>query len=671
MRPFLEIDHLDRSFTLPDGGQYIALKNIHFQMNRGEFVTLMGQPGCGKSTLLNIVAGLQQPTHGGVILEGRQVGDPGPDRMMIFPHYPLLPWLTVRENIAVAVDEVMSDLLLIERQKIVESYIHKLNLQSVAHQRPEKLSSSIKQRVAIARALSLHPKLLLLDNPFANEDHFSRRDLQIQLMSICAEARVTCLLVTSDIDEAILLSDRIILLTNGPEAHIGLILDIKIPRPRNYMQMINAPDYYPLRHEIIYFLNQQQRAKYRKAITSVLHRSANGPEKPHLTIGFVAVTDCAPLVVAQEKNFFADYGLTKVTLHREDSWEAIAQGVATGKLDAAQMVAGMPMAMTLGMKGMPPIPTVTALTLSRNGNAITLNKQFYHEGIRSLEDLKNAILQNRQRRYRLGMVHPASMQNLMLRYWLATGGIDPDLDVELKVIPPAQMIHQLQAGHLDGYCVGDPWNSRAIYENLGFVIATDIDFWSGHIEKVLGVTEVWANAYPQTHIALVKTLIDACEYCDDRRNREEILHLLCQSQYVGSSPVYTRPGFIDPYNRGTGAGPEILFNYNQFYVDKTNCPDPVESLWILTQMARWGIIPFPRNWIDMIERVLRPDVFGEAARDLGLPDISYERRPLKLFDGTIFNPNHPLDYLENVVIKREVKVEEILLEPLVGTFPLT
>lgn len=663
MRTFLEIDHVDRIFILPNGNHYIALKNIHLGIKQGEFVTLMGQPGCGKSTLINIVAGLQQPTQGGVILAGRQVRDPGPDRIMIFPNYSLLPWLTVRENIAVGMDEVMPEVSIAERQQIVESYIEKIGLQSVAHQRPEKVPSHVKQRVAIARALSMRPKVLLLDNPFATEDNFRRRELQMKLMSLCAEAGVTCLLVTPDIDEALLLSDRIVLLTNGPEAHIGLILDVNMPRPRDYMAMINDLNYYPLRHEIIYFLNQQQRAKYRKAMTAVFRSSESGLEKENLTIGFIAITDCAPLVVAQEKNFFAEYGLTGVTLQREESWEAIAQGVATGKLDAAQMVAGMPMAMTLGMKGMPPIPTVTGLTLSRNGNAITFNKQFYQQGIRTLEDFKAAIVREPQRRYRLGMVHSASMQNLMLRYWLAGGGIDPDRDVELIVIPPAQMMRQLASGHIDGYCVGDPWNSRAIYEDKGFVIATDIDFWPGHVEKVLGVTEVWANTYPKTHVALVKTLIDACEYCDDRRNREEILELLCQPQYVGSSPIYTRPGFIDPYNRGTGAGPELLFNYNQFYVDKTNCPDPVESLWILTQMARWGIIPFPRNWIDMIERVLRPDVFGEAARDLGLPDVSYERRPLKLFDGTIFNPNHPLEYLENVAIKREVTIEEILLEP--------
>jgi nitrate/nitrite transport system ATP-binding protein len=146
------------------------------------------------------------------------------------------------------------------------------------------------------------------------------------------------------------------------------------------------------------------------------------------------------------------------------------------------------------------------------------------------------------------MVHPASMHNLLLRYWLASGGIDPDQDVTLTAIPPAQMVANLKAGNLDGYCVGEPWNSRAVYEGLGYVIDTSLDIWAGHPEKVLGVKEEWVAKYPETHLALMRALLKACEYCDDRRNREEIMGLLCQPQYVGSLEDYTRPGFLDPYN---------------------------------------------------------------------------------------------------------------------------
>jgi nitrate/nitrite transport system ATP-binding protein len=251
------------------------------------------------------------------------------------------------------------------------------------------------------------------------------------------------------------------------------------------------------------------------------------------------------------------------------------------------------------------------------------------------------------------------MHNLMLRYWLASGGIDPDRDVALTVIPPPQMFSNLKAGNIDGYCVGEPWNSRAVYEEQGFVIATDLELWSGHPEKVLGVREEWVNKYPQTHIALVKALLEACAYCDDPRNREEILQLLTLEQYVGSAPEYTRPGFIDPYNRGTGEKPQKLPRFNQFYVDKTNYPDQIEGLWLMTQLARWDLIPFPKNWVNILDRVRRVDLFGEAARELGFVDIGHDRGPIQMFDGTVFNPDDPLEYLNSLEIKRQIRVEEI------------
>lgn len=172
----------------------------------------------------------------------------------------------------------------------------------------------------------------------------------------------------------------------------------------------------------------------------------------------------------------------------------------------------------------------------------------------------------------LGIVHPTSMQNLILRYWLAAGGIDPDRDVKLIVLPPAQMLSNLKQGNIDGYCVGEPWNDRAVYEQVGYVIATALDIWPGQPEKVLGVREDWANKNPQTHIALVKALLEACEYCDNRQNREEILEIVCRPEYLNASPEYTRIGFIDPYNRGTGEKPQPTYAYNEFYVNKANYP---------------------------------------------------------------------------------------------------
>lgn len=662
---FVEVDHIDRIFPLPNGKTYTALKNIDLQIPQGEFISLIGHSGCGKSTLLNIIAGLDKATTGGVILEGREVREPGPDRMVVFQNYSLLPWLSVSENITLAVDEVYQNKPKGERKSIVEHHIDLVGLRAAANKRPGQLSGGMKQRVAIARALAIRPKLLLLDEPFGALDALTRGGLQEQLMNICNESNLTCVMVTHDVDEALLLSDRIVMLTNGPEAQIGQILDVEIPRPRKKLEVVNHPSYYGLRNEIIYFLNQQKRAKQRKARQQVAQnmavaREGNGLEKINLELGFIPLTDCAPLAVAKEKGFFEKYGLTEVVLSREPSWKEIAKGVGTGRLDAAQMVAAMPLALTLGAGDKPPIPMVSALNLSRNGNAITFSKKLYDEGVRTLADFKQAIAQTPDRVHTLAMVHPASMHNLLLRFWLASGGIDPDIDVNLTVVAPPQMVSNLKAGNIDGYCSGEPWNSRAVHEDLGFVVATDLEIWAGHPEKVLGVTEEWANKYPQTHLALVKALLEACEYCDDWRNREEIIEILCRPEYVGSAPEYTRPGFLAPYDRGDGTEPVQMYNFNQFYVNKTNYPDRTERLWMMTQLARWGLAPFPKNWQEILDRVCRADIFGEAARDLGFLDTGRDPHTM-IFDGIVFDPENPIEYLNSLKIKQPIQIQEVCL----------
>ncbi|GAB4302893.1 MAG: nitrate ABC transporter ATP-binding protein [Geminocystis sp.] len=657
MSNFIEVDHVDKIFPLANGGEYIALRNIDFSIQKGEFISLVGHSGCGKSTLLNMIAGLLNPTHGGVILEGKEVTEPGPERMVVFQNYSLLPWLTVRENIALAVNRVLRHYPEGERKAIIEENIALVGLRHAANKRPNQLSGGMKQRVAIARALATKPKVLLLDEPFGALDALTRGNLQESLMQIVQENHVTCVMVTHDVDEALLLSDRIVMLTTGPEAHIGQILEVPIPRPRQRLEVVNHPSYYSLRNEIVYFLNQQKRSNKNKVTASPQVIARNGLEKINLNIGFIPLTDCAPLVIAKEKGIFAEYGLEEVNLVREDSWQHIARGVAEKRLDGAQMVAGMPLSMTVGAGGKPPIPIITSLVLSRNGNAITLGKKFQEMGVTDVHGLREIIHQTPDTVHTFGMVHPASMHNLMLRYWLASGGIDPDNDVNLTVIPPPQMIANLKAGNIDGYCVGEPWNSEAVLQDVGYVIATDLDIWASHPEKVLGVREDWAQAYPQTHLALIKALMEACAYCDDRRNREEIVEILARPEYVGVEQKYIRPGFVDPYNYGTKTEP--LLRFNQFHVDRANCPGRVEALWILTQLARWGYTPFPRNWVEIIDRVRRPDLFGEACRQLGIPDLESDRTSFQLFDKMVFNPDDPIGYLERFTIRRNFEVSEI------------
>jgi nitrate/nitrite transport system ATP-binding protein len=675
MPAFVEVDHIDRVFDLPGGGQYIALKDIELYIRQGEFVTLIGHSGCGKSTLLNIIAGLDNASIGGVTLEGSEVRAPGPDRMVVFQNYSLLPWLTVRENISLAVDEVYQNKSAGERRSIVEQHIDMVGLRHAATKRPNELSGGMKQRVSIARALAIRPKLLLLDEPFGALDALTRGSLQEQLMKICNENKLTCVMVTHDVDEALLLSDRIVMLTNGPEAHIGQILEVDLPRPRKRLEVVNHPSYYKLRNEMIYFLNQQKLLKKKKALQAkqkqeVLQTpkiqdsvtpvivSRNGLEKTNLEIGFMPMVDAAPLIIAKEKGIFAKYGLDSINLSRETSWKEISKGVGTGKLDAAQMVAGMPLALTLGAGDKNSVSVVTSMTLSRNGNAISLGRKLYNSGVKNLADLKEAIQGDVDKNVALGVSHPASIENFLLRYWLAAGGIDPDKDVTLTVVPPPQMAAALQSGTVDGFCVGGPWNNRVIQAELGTAIATCLDIWPGHPGKVLGVREDWAEKYPQTHKALVKALLEACEFCDDMRNREELAKILSRPEYLNLPLETIRPGLVAPVDKGDGKQAQYLPTYYQFYVNQTNYPDRSETLWILTQMARWGLVSFPKNWVEVIDKVCRTDVFGAAARELGFLDVP-KSNPIHLFDGKEFKSSEPIKYLDSLVIKRQINIEEV------------
>ena len=290
MLAFIEIDQVDRIFPLADGGRYIALKNIDFKIQQGEFVSLIGHSGCGKSTLLNMVSGLDKPSSGGVILEGKEIDGPGPDRMVVFQNYSLLPWLTVRQNIGLAVNRVLRHLPKAERETIIEKNIDLVGLRHAANKRPDQLSGGMKQRVAIARALAIRPKVLLLDEPFGALDALTRGNLQERLMEIVEESKVTCIMVTHDVDEALLMSDRVVMLTTGPEARIGQIMEVPIPRPRHRLEVVKHPSYYALRSDIVYFLNQQKRIKKQGRIGTVSAAIAgNGLEKINLEIGFIQI----------------------------------------------------------------------------------------------------------------------------------------------------------------------------------------------------------------------------------------------------------------------------------------------------------------------------------------------------------------------------------------------
>jgi bicarbonate transport system ATP-binding protein len=474
-------------------------------------------------------------------------------------------------------------------------------------------------------------------------------------MQICNEHELTAVMVTHDVDEAVLLSDRIVMLTNGPGSKIGGILEVDIPRPRERLTVVHHPSYYSLRSEIIYFLNRQKRVKQWQARPhKVLAR--HGLEKVNLDLGFIPLAACAPLAVAEAKGFFTKHGLDDVQLVRETSWRGVVDGLVDNTLDAAMMPSGMPTWMTAGGHGGPPLPIVSALTISRNGNEVTLAKRLAEQGVNTVEDYRAWLGSHEREPHRIGIVHPASMHNLLLRYWLAANGIDPDQDVHLQTLPPAQMLADLKDGSIDGYCIGEPWNFRANREGHGVPIVGDLEIWAGHPGKVLGAREDWALAYPNTHIALTKALLEACRYCAEPSHWQEMSELLSDRRYLGMKAELIH--FSAKSDLGDAFAPHGE-PHHLFFGAGLNRPSRSEHLWIMTQLARWAEIPFPRNYVEILERICQVGVFSTAARELGLEDVSYQRQGIELFDGRPFNSDDPIGYLNAVSLHRDFSVAEI------------
>ncbi|MEN9226586.1 MAG: nitrate ABC transporter ATP-binding protein [Thermostichus sp. HHBFW_bins_43] len=251
--PLLSLQNVGKTYPTPNGA-FVALENVNLNVGSGEFICLIGHSGCGKSTLMNMVAGFSTPTSGSITLKGRPVGSPGPDRMMVFQNYALLPWLTAFENVYLVVDQVYPDKSHSEKKRIVQEHLELVGLSEAAHKRPKQLSGGMKQRVAIARALSIRPEVLLLDEPFGALDAITKEELQEELLAIWRDHRCTVLMITHDIDEALYLADRVVMMTNGPAAHIGEILTIPFERPRIRSRMMEMPEFYELRNYALDFL---------------------------------------------------------------------------------------------------------------------------------------------------------------------------------------------------------------------------------------------------------------------------------------------------------------------------------------------------------------------------------------------------------------------------------
>jgi ABC-type nitrate/sulfonate/bicarbonate transport system substrate-binding protein len=330
-----------------------------------------------------------------------------------------------------------------------------------------------------------------------------------------------------------------------------------------------------------------------------------------LRVGFVPLTDCAPLVMAHELGLFRKYGLN-VELSRELGWATIRDKVIHGELEAAHAVAGMPVAATLGL-GSIPCDCLTALVLNLHGNAITLSSRLWKAGVRDGGGLRQEILRlRREKTFVFGVVYPFSSHNYLLRDWLAAAGIHPDREVRIVVVPPPQMAANLKAGHLDGFCAGEPWNSVAVQSGAGWCAATSAELAPGHPEKVLMVRRDFAEKRGEQHLALVAALLEACEFCDAPDHREQIVATLARPAYVNVPAAELRRGFSPEFELGHAEVRHIP-NFNVFHRHNANAPTGDKATWVLKWLRASGLcvdssaLSFAR-----VSGLFRTDIFDQA-----------------------------------------------------------
>ncbi len=330
-----------------------------------------------------------------------------------------------------------------------------------------------------------------------------------------------------------------------------------------------------------------------------------------MRLGFVPLTDCAPLVMAQELGLFKKYGL-RVALTRELGWATIRDKVIHGELDAAHAVAGMPVAATLGLNSIA-CDCLTALVLNLHGNAITLSTALWNRGIRDGQRLRAEIQRTRgEKVFTFGVVYSFSSHNYLLRNWLTAAGIQPDRDVRIVVVPPAQMVTNLKAGHLDGFCVGEPWNSLAVRAGEGCVVAVSAELDPLHPEKVLMVRREFAERREQEHLALIAALLEACAYCDQPENHREMIPILARPQYVNVSEEVLRYGLSGPFAL-TKKDARSISDFCIFHRHDANEPSADKAGWVMRNLRTSGLCKDATQLNSALgRRIFRADIFSQA-----------------------------------------------------------
>ena len=386
-----------------------------------------------------------------------------------------------------------------------------------------------------------------------------------------------------------------------------------------------------------------------KGVSSMAYAAgSDAPEMKEVKIGFIPLTDCAPIVVAAEMGFDKKYGI-KITPSKEASWAAIRDKTVNGELHAAHVLYGLVYGVQMGIGGQQKDMNVL-MTLNHNGQGITLSNQLKDKGVKDGKSLKR-LLQNENRDYTFAQTFPTGTHAMWLNYWLAANGIDPVKDVKTIVVPPPQMVANMRIGNMDGYCVGEPWNARAIYDKVGYTVATSQDVWPEHPEKVLGTTADFVAKNPNTARAMVMAILDACKYIEATENRAKVAELISAKSYVNAPKEVILGRFLGDYDNGNGKKWKDP-NFMKFYEDgKVNFPYLSDGMWFLTQHKRWGMLKSDPDYLAIAKKINRIDIYTEAATALGVSVPKDPMRSSKLMDGTVWDGSNPAAYAAGFKIK--------------------
>jgi nitrate/nitrite transport system substrate-binding protein len=387
------------------------------------------------------------------------------------------------------------------------------------------------------------------------------------------------------------------------------------------------------------------------------------PETTKAKLGYIALTDFAPLAIAKEKGMFAKHGMPDVEVLKQASWGAtrdnLELGSEKGGIDGAHILTPMPYAMTLGLntKGNKPIPMYILARLNYNNQAISVAEKYKASGLKLDASVIKPMAEKAKAKgapLTFAMTFPTGTHNYWIRYWLAAGGIDPDLDVNTIVIPPPQMVANMRVGTMDAFCVGEPWNQQLINQKIGYSALQTQEIWKDHPEKALGMRKEWCDKNPIATKALLKAVMEAQMWCDKDENKVELSKILAAKNWINCQVSDLEPRLKGETDYGDGR-PKKKGELMKFWRDNASFPYKSHDIWFLAETRRWGFLPKGIDYNKVVGEVNRADLWRECAKELGVPEAQIpatdSRGKETFFDGVVFDPENPEAYLASLKIK--------------------